>query len=330
MNFLKGSALLVLCVSVILGGCSTLNTTKDDPDYELVDGKNAAKEIKPTEKGKEALEKAGDEYRKENYVSVQEYIGEGFELEPDNGTDEIAENQREEVEKAVKKFFLDNYKTEITVHNIVGTTGAASVFVESVGEPHFYTLAIIPVDSGNQTINTDEVWSLEGEVEQAIITGLLAMIYDEEFTELDNYLASIVKEFPVSGTKEEALANIGANKFATPYYRLSAYSTPFNELLQLYLENPERSKEEWKSYGEKLSYDPEKLIFAIELFMTEKDVEPDADLLEKIANDIEKMDSLPRGKYVIYIHDNYVDKTSGSGNKENSIRRGNPDLIIKE
>ena len=182
----------------------------------------------------------------------------------------------------------------------------------------------------NKTIKADEVWSLEGEIEQAIITGLLAMIYDEEFTELDNYLASISKEFPVTGTKEEALANVGAHKYATPYYRLSAYTTPFKELLELYLENPDLSKEEWKSHGENLSYDPEKLIIAIELFMEEKEVEPDPNLLEKIANDIEKMDNLPRAKYVIYIHDNYVDKTSGSGNKENSISRGNPDLIIKE
>ena len=146
MNYLKGSALVILSISVILMGCSTLNTTKDDPDFELVDGKNGSKEINPTEKGKVALEKAGDEYRKENYVSVQDYIGDGFALEPDKGTDEIAENQREDVEKAVKEFFLENYKTEVTVHNIVGTTGAASVFVESIGEPHFYTLAIIPVD----------------------------------------------------------------------------------------------------------------------------------------------------------------------------------------
>ena len=158
--------------------------------------------------------------------------------------------------------------------------------MESVGEPHFYTLAIIPVDSEEKTIKPDEVWSLEGEVEQAIITGLLAMIYDDEFTELDNYLSSIIIDFPVSGTKEEALANVGANKFATPYYRLSAFSTPFKELLELYLENPDRSKEEWKSHGANFSYDPEKLIVAIELFMAEKEDEPDSELLEKIADNM--------------------------------------------
>ena len=330
MNYLRRFALIILSILVLLMGSSDLNAKKDHSNYELIDGKNGAKEVKPTERGKEALEKAGDAYRHENYVSVQDYIGEGFMLEPDNGTDVIAENQREDVEKAVKTFFLENYKTEVKISNIVGTTGAASVFVESVGEPHFYTLAIVPVDTDNKTIKADEVWSLEGEIEQAIITGLLAMIYDEEFKTLDTHLASIAKDFPVAGTKEEALANVGANKFATPYYRLSTYLTPFKDLLDLYLENPDRSKEEWKSHGEKIKYDPEKLIIAIEFFMADKEVEPDAELLEKIANDIEKMDDLPRAKYVIYIHDNYVDKTSGSGNKENSIRLGNPDLIIKE
>ena len=83
------------------------------------------------------------------------------------------------MEKAVKKFFIDNYKTEIIAHNIVGTSKAASVFVESVDEPHFYTLAIIPVDNEKKTIKPDGVWSLEWEVEQEIIAELLAMIYDD-------------------------------------------------------------------------------------------------------------------------------------------------------
>ena len=195
MSHLKGLAALTLSASLILGGCSILSFPEEEQDFELVDGKNGAKEIKLSEKEEERLKKVGEAYREENYVPVQEYIGEGFTLAPDYGTDAIAESHKDEVEQAVEKFFKDNYKTDIKVHNIVGTTDAASVFVESVGEPHFYTLAIIPVDVKNESVEIDGVWSLEGEIEQAIITGLLAMIYDEEFAVLDDYLEEIVSEY---------------------------------------------------------------------------------------------------------------------------------------
>ncbi|QUW20812.1 DUF1672 family protein [Sporosarcina sp. Marseille-Q4063] len=330
MSHLKGLAALMLSTSVILGGCSILNSAEEEQDYEFVDGKNGAKEIKISEKEKERLKKVGEAYRKENYVPVQEYIGEGFTLAPDNGTDAIAESHRDEVEQAVKKFFKENYKTDIKVHNIVGTTDAASVFVESVGEPHFYTLAIIPVDVKNETVMTDDVWSLEGEIEMSIITGLLAMINDEGFAVLDKYLDELAKEYQLSGRKVEALANVGADKYATPYYRLNAFPSSFQSLLDEYLENPNRTKTEWKSIAKDLSYEPERFSVAIDLFMSKEGVEPDEELIDKIKFDIEKMKGLPRAKYAIILHDNFVDKKSGRGDKENSLDRGIPDLIIKE
>ncbi|MDQ0233676.1 hypothetical protein J2S19_005033, partial [Metabacillus malikii] len=39
------------------------------------------------------------------------------------------------------------YKTEVKVHNVVGSQDAATVFVESVGEPHFYTYAVVPIEN---------------------------------------------------------------------------------------------------------------------------------------------------------------------------------------
>ena len=330
MSQLKGLAALVLSVSLILGGCSISSFSEEEQDFELVDGKNGAKEIRISEKEEERLKKVGEAYREENYVPVQEYIGEGFTLAPDYGTDAIAESLKEEVERAVEKFFKDNYKTDIKVHNIVGTTDAASVFVESIGEPHFYTLAIIPVDVKNESVETDGVWALEGEIEMSIITGLLAMINEEGFAILDNYLEKIMKESPVTVQRIEALENVGADKHATPYYRLNASLASFQSLLDAYLENPNRTIEEWKSLAKGLSYDPERFSVAIDLFMLGENSEPDEELIDKISLDIEDMQGLPRAKYAIYLHDNFVDKTSGRGEKENSLRRGNPKLIIKE
>ncbi|MDS9472564.1 DUF1672 family protein [Sporosarcina pasteurii] len=306
-----------------------LNSAEEEKGYELVDGKNGSKRIKLTDEERERLEKKGEEYRKENYVPVQEYIGEGYMLEPDEGTDALAEKHKDEVEQAVKNFFQDKYKTEVKVHNIVGTTGAASIFVESIGEPHFYTSAIIPVDVKNNKVKFEDVWSLEDEVEQGIVTGLLAMIYDKEFEKLDKYFTEFINKHPVTGQKVEALANVGANNFSTPYYRLSVNTHYFEELINAYLENSNRSKEEWKSFGDKLSYKPEDLIIAIELFMDDQNSEPDDEIIDLVSNDIIRMEGLPRAEYAIDLHDNYVDKTSGVGNKKNSLSRGFPEQIIK-
>ena len=77
---------------------------------------------------------------------MQDYTGEGYTLKNGSKTDTIAQENKEEITKAVEMFFLERYKTEVMVHNMVGAADGATVFVESVGEPHFYTYAIVPID----------------------------------------------------------------------------------------------------------------------------------------------------------------------------------------
>jgi hypothetical protein len=67
---------------------------------------------------------------------VQEYEGQGYEVKSGSETDETAEAHREEVEKAVTVFFLNEYKTEVKV--IFGNEYGATVYVESTGLLHFY------------------------------------------------------------------------------------------------------------------------------------------------------------------------------------------------
>ncbi|WP_404443030.1 DUF1672 domain-containing protein [Sutcliffiella horikoshii] len=66
-------------------------------------------------------------------------LGEGYTLKNGEKTDKIAKENKEEITKAVEKFFLEKYKTEVIVHNRVGANDGASVYVESLREPHFYT-----------------------------------------------------------------------------------------------------------------------------------------------------------------------------------------------
>ncbi|MEC0785785.1 DUF1672 family protein, partial [Bacillus haynesii] len=56
----------------------------------------------------------------ESLIRVQDYTGQGYALDGGQATAKIAEAHHEEIEKAVKAFFLDKYKTKVRVHNIVG------------------------------------------------------------------------------------------------------------------------------------------------------------------------------------------------------------------
>src|SRR5690625_4491834 len=190
----------------------------------------------------------------ENNVHIQEDTGEGFTLSDANPkTGEIAEANRDEVATAVEGFFKNKYKTEVDVHNIVSAVDGVSVFVESVGEPHFYSFAIVPIDIKNKQVKTDQVWSQEGQVESALNSGLYVMAYEEEFAKLDDYLASVEERFPVVGMNIEVAENTQGNGYNTPYYFPKAL---FDPMYEFYLENPTITKGELRKYLDENDFNP--------------------------------------------------------------------------
>ena len=213
---------LCMSVSLLLGGCLNMGNILDE------------------EKAGEARKEA---YEKENYVRIQDYTGEGYTLRNTRKeTGQIAEANREELEEAVEAFFLEDYKTKVVVHNIVSAVEGVSVFVESVGEPHFYTFAIVPIDVKNKKVEIDRVWSQEGQVENAIQSGLYAMAFEQEFSKLDEYFDGLARKFPIAGSPVAAIEKVGADGFATPYYYMSTVGETFTNVLELYLNNPSITK----------------------------------------------------------------------------------------
>ncbi|MED1608089.1 DUF1672 family protein [Cytobacillus kochii] len=142
-------------------------------------------------------------------VSVAEYNGEGYALPYGKETDQIAEEYREEIEAKTIKFFQENYQTEIVVHNVVGALNGATIFVESVGEPHFYTNAFVPVDEKEKKVMTDQISADNFQVKNAIKGGLYHMIFSDEFKKLDKHFESLVAD-DVTGKTIESLQNVGA------------------------------------------------------------------------------------------------------------------------
>ncbi|WP_172373585.1 DUF1672 family protein [Sporosarcina jiandibaonis] len=271
-----------------------------------------------------------DGYEKENFVRIQDYKGEGFELRGSlKETGEIAQNNLEDIEIAVQDFFKEKYKTDVTVHNIVSAADGVSVFVESVGEPHFYTFAIVPVDVKNKEVKTDSVWSQEGQVENAIQSGLYAMAYDQKFQKLDEYFNKLVKEYPVVGRPLEVIENVRADGYATPYYYMSTVGETFESILEMYLENPNISKEDIMAYFHHNEFDTKYAIITVYLFMEEADAEPDNEIFSAIVSDLNELEGIPRGEYTVLLNDNLVDKRRGIGTKDNTLRT-DKDKIIKE
>lgn len=300
-------------LSLLLGGCMNM----DNANGNGVDEKESAQsEVKG---------------QSDRFVSVQEFNGEGYTLKNGKENDKIAEANRAEVEKAVKEFFLKQYKTDVDVHNIVGNVDGASVFVESVGEPHFHTYAVVPIDTSEKLVLGDEVFSLEGEVENAIASGVYGLLFKDEFSHLDTVIEEITQEHALIGETKEAVNNIATFGYGNQYYYVSFGDIEKSDLiLDTYLKNPQTSKDEWEKKINIAELDPESTYITVQLYKSKPGTNPTKEELESVVKTIEETEGLPVGAYNVLLHDNNIDKETGVGSKETTIERSLPDYIIKK
>lgn len=306
-------SLCSVAILFMLGGCSG-----------MINSNNYQK----NEQTKETQAAPSDD----SLISVQDYTGEGYILPYGKVTDEIADENLDEIKDATIKFFKETYKTEVTVHNVAGAKDGATVFVESKGEPHFYTYAVVPIDEQKKKVMTDKMWADEFQVENAIKGGLYHMIFSEEFMQLDNYLNSVVVDGQVAGKTKEALQNVGGQGFMTPYYFISMTDEELaiKPVYDLYIKNPGESAENLRSAYNETKFDPENFFINIQFFMADKETEPNKDIFNRIVTELEKMTSIPKGSYSVFLNDNFIDKKSADGTKDNTLEQSFPDYIIKD
>src|SRR5699024_5330436 len=106
---------------------------------------------------------------------------------------------------------------------------------ESIGEPHFYSYAIVPIDVENEVVKTSDVWTQEEEAELAITSGLYVMAFKQQFDKLDKLLEKIAEKHSLVGERIEMKANTQGNGYNTSYYFVTSGLTT---LFELYHENP--------------------------------------------------------------------------------------------
>ncbi|MDA7026230.1 DUF1672 family protein [Bacillus sp. CLL-7-23] len=269
---MKNQKIILLSMSalLLLAGCQAMKK----PEKQL------------DQKELESVQKFGDEMLKEKKVD---------------------EKYHDKIKKAVRKFFLDKYKTKVKINQIVRKVNSVTVFVESEGEPHFYTEAsLIMLDEDNILA---EVNAEKDDVEDAIRTGIYAMACDKEFKTLDNYLKKATSKYHVKALKQKDRRN----GYRTPYYNISIASDAFGvDLNKMYLKNPKRSKMEWRKILTKHQINDKKIKIDIQLYLETKKLKDDHPTLKKIIRDLKKMDDIAPGIYEVHVEQKLIGKSANS------------------
>ncbi|MDY0409405.1 DUF1672 family protein [Paracerasibacillus soli] len=251
---------------------------------------------------------------------MQDYTGQGYKLNNSKKVnEEIAWSHQEEIDKAVKEFFLKNYHTKVQVNNMVSAADGAVVYVESVKEPKFHTFAIVPIQRKSVLINN--IWSLEGKVEGAIAGSLYALAFEEEFQVLDDYIQSMLEKHPIVGKQNEMIKNIGDQGYVTSYFFLAPLSKVYDELVAKYLEQPTITKQEIRKFLHTQKEELHRINVSIEFYMEEEYTHPNQEILDDIVAGLEELEGIPPGSYSVHLNDNYIDKRRGIGKRKIQLNR---------
>lgn len=259
-------------------------------------------------------------YEAENFISIQDYTGEGYRLYDHNDVIlNIAEDHVIQITEAVQHFFLSTYGIRVEIHNMVSGNSGVTVFVESIYEPYFHTFVVVPIDEKQKSVKVDYLWTQEGEVERAIKGGLYVMAFERVFSRLDKYLNDVTSAFPVVGTPKKVIDNVKANGYMTPFYFISPFGNVFQKLFEAYMSHSTFRKTDVHHFFKENVPEARHIHIGIEFYMKAKDVFPDGDILNTIACDIKKMSGIPKGIYSICLNNNLIDKKRGIGKKYNTL-----------
>ncbi|TYO71308.1 DUF1672 family protein [Rossellomorea marisflavi] len=247
---------LIISIALLLGGC-----------FGADNSQKSAKEQDPFDRPKD------------QYESVLTYSGDGYDLPGGEENEKIAKEHKDAVVKATKDYLKKEYNIDVEVHNMVGNKDGVTVFFETTGRLHFYSTAIVPIDPENQRILSDNVWTLDGRIENSIRGSLYAYINEDEFKELDKEMESVAKTYDIVGSSLESLQNVGGNGYSTPFYHVTStkLDLAMKPVYDLYLENPKATKEELAEAYDISEFDPNYTFITIQGFMKKEKAKPDQD-----------------------------------------------------
>ncbi|MBC2114073.1 DUF1672 family protein [Listeria innocua] len=248
-------------------------------------------------------EKTDQEKAQEGTTLVQDYVGQGLSFVDGNKSAERVKEHEEEIKQEAINYMKNTYKTDVKVNNVVPARNAAVVMVESEEPIQFHTYVIIGL-----ILNKDEVGNArsdEGEVEKAIVGGLYAKAYEEEFKNLDVFAEKIAKENNLLGMRAEAIDKTASDGYTSNYYFLSIFALDYPSVYNAYLENPKISAEELKKLFEKDDPTSKNISIPMKFFVRGNKL-PEQGVADNLANEIKQEEGIPKGRYAVLIYKNFI------------------------
>ncbi|EAG2314253.1 DUF1672 family protein [Listeria monocytogenes] len=248
-------------------------------------------------------EKTEQEKVQEGTTPVQDYVGQGFSFVDGDKSAERVKKHGEEIKQEAINYMKNTYKTDVKVNNVVPARNAAVVMVESEEPIQFHTYVIVGL-----ILNKDEVGNArsdEGEVEKAIVGGLYAKAYEEEFKNLDVFAEKIAKENNLLGMRAEAIDKTASDGYTSNYYFLSIFALDYPSVYNAYLENPKISAEELKKLFEKDDPTSKNISMPMKFFVRGNKL-PEQGVADNLANEIKQEEGIPKGRYAVLIYKNFI------------------------
>ncbi|MCY61997.1 DUF1672 family protein [Listeria monocytogenes serotype 4c] len=248
-------------------------------------------------------EKTDQEKAQEGTTLVQDYVGQGLSFVDGNKSAERVKEHEEEIKQEAINYMKNTYKTDVKVNNVVPARNAAVVMVESEEPIQFHTYVIVGL-----ILNKDEVGNArsdDGEVEKAIVGGLYAKAYEEEFKNLDVFAEKIAKENNLLGMRAEAIDKTASDGYTSNYYFLSIFALDYPSVYNAYLENPKISAEELKKLFEKDDPTSKNISIPMKFFVRGNKL-PEQGVADNLANEIKQEEGIPKGRYAVLIYKNFI------------------------
>ncbi|HAC1209170.1 TPA_asm: DUF1672 family protein [Listeria monocytogenes] len=248
-------------------------------------------------------EKTEQEKAQEGTTPVQDYVGQGFSFVDGEKSAERVKEYEEEIKRKAIEYVQTKYKTKVKVNNVVPARNAAVVMIECEGPIQFHTSVIV-----GESINKKGEWSArsnEGEVEQAIVSGLYKKAYETEFRNLDTFTEKLAKENDLLGLRDEAIEKTSSSGYTSNHYFIASSSLSFPSVYQAYIENQRIASDELKLLFAK--DDPEGNILSIPMeFYSKEDKLPDQKVADNLAERLKQEEGLPKGNYMVTVYKNFI------------------------
>ncbi|MDE6195594.1 MAG: DUF1672 domain-containing protein, partial [Erysipelotrichaceae bacterium] len=174
---------------------------------------------------------------KENYIPVQDYVGQGYPATEKQEAWDYIEEHREDLEEYAIEWFKKTYNLDVKVNYIHPKKGAAIATVESLLDSKLRMKIIMGLDKKNERVNGVNYTAMQ--VENNIMSYIVYKIYQEEFDRMEQLLKELAEEESLYGLRDECLSNIASYaSFHSNYYYISAAYIDYRKTYEMFLNNP--------------------------------------------------------------------------------------------